>query len=48
MYIKNRFNRDGDIIEDPKTYQSPYAEELKELLNEFYSKRYKNFDQNNN
>jgi hypothetical protein len=48
MYIKNRYNRDGDVIQNPKTYKPKHTVELTEFLNEVYSKDNENFDQNNN
>lgn len=46
MYIEKRFNRDGILIENPKTYIPQFSEELKKALGEIYSRQIENFDEN--
>jgi len=45
MFIRNRFDRDGNIIENPTSYIPKETEELEELLSEIYSEISTNFDQ---
>lgn len=45
MFIRNRFDRDGNIIENPTSYIPKNTEELEEILTEIYSEINANFDQ---
>ena len=48
MYAIVRYNKDGDIIKNPEAYQPKQTIELIDFLNEIYSRKTENFDQNNN
>ena len=47
LFINNRYNKDGTIIEDIKNYKSAYSKELEDFLSEQYSKDKKNHTANN-
>ena len=44
MFIRNRFDRDGNIIENPETYIPKNTEELEEILTKIFSEIGANFD----
>lgn len=46
MYIKNRYDKNGDIVPNPISYV-PKSPELKEFLAAIYSNDTPHFDQNN-
>ena len=38
LYVRNRYDRDGKLIENPETYVPQYTEELIKVLNEIYAR----------